>query len=83
MYGKVVECRDHAHNAAPVAVKITKRGFPLYDQAARKEISVLRDLKGQNGTPLLLRDFVHSSHICLSFNFLGEDLKTAITRWGP
>ena len=80
VYGRVVECKDLAHKSATVAVKITRRGFPLYDQSARKEISILRDLKGQHGTPLLLRDFVHSAHICMCFNFLGENLKSAIAR---
>ncbi len=80
VYGRVVECKDKAHNSVSVAVKITRRGFPLFDQAAKKEISILRDLKGLRGTPLLLRNFVHSSHICLCFNFLGEDLKSTIAR---
>jgi hypothetical protein len=79
----VIECKDHAHKAATVAVKITRRGFLAYDQAARREIFILRDLKGLHGTPLLLRDFVHNSHVCLCFNFLGEDLKSALTRCEP
>lgn len=81
VYGRVVECKDHAHKLATVAIKITRRGLPAYDQAARREIKMLRDLKGLHGTPLLLRDFVHSSHICLCFNFLGEDLKSAMSRY--
>jgi serine/threonine protein kinase len=79
VYGTVLECYDRKHKCS-VAIKICK-ALPAYLHAARQEIKVLRDLGGCNGTLALLRHFEHDSHICMSFDLLGESLKAIIDRF--
>lgn len=81
VYGTVLECHDRKHKCS-VAVKICK-ALPAYVHAARQEIKVLRDLGGSCGTLSLLRHFEYDSHICMSFDLLGESLKTIIERYFP
>ena len=78
VYGTVLECHDQKYGCS-VAIKMCRR-LPEFENAAREEIRVLRDLGGRCGTPSLLRTFLHEQHICMSFNLLGENLKTIVAR---
>jgi serine/threonine protein kinase len=79
VYGTVLECHDRKHRCS-VAIKMCK-AHPNFVAAAQEEIKVLKDLRGRCNTPLLLRDFIHDNHICMSFNMLGESLKSVIERY--
>ena len=77
-YGRVIACLDQKYRVN-TAIKVVRR-TPEYREAAIKEIRILRDLDGKHFTPKLLRDFNHKGHLCLVFNYLGEDLSTIISR---
>ncbi|EKX31268.1 hypothetical protein GUITHDRAFT_91235 [Guillardia theta CCMP2712] len=78
-YGKVLECTDKKYNL-PVAVKIVRRDPPIYKEAAKKEIKVLRYLGGTHGLVKLLRDFVHDGHICMSLEMYGDNIQHYMRR---
>ncbi len=81
VYGTVVECHDRKHRCS-VAIKMCKAQKDFV-AAAQAEIRVLKDLRGHCNTPQLLRDFIHEGHVCMSFNMLGESLKSTIERFVP
>ena len=75
-YARVFLALDRKHQAR-AAVKVI-RNHPAFHAAAKKEISLLRDLNGGAFTPKLLRHFDHDGHICLAFNWLGQDLAAVL-----
>jgi serine/threonine protein kinase len=79
VYGTVLECHDRKHGCS-VAIKMCK-AHKDFVAAAQEEIRILKDLRGHCNTPRLLRDFVHDRHICMSFNMLGDSLKSVIERY--
>ena len=78
-YGKVVECTDQKY-MVPTAIKLVRRGISAFREAALKEIEILKVLDGQCGTVKLLRSFEHDGHICMSFDLLGEGVKSVLKR---
>eukprot|EP00802_Teleaulax_amphioxeia_P001624 Tamp_01626.p1 GENE.Tamp_01626~~Tamp_01626.p1 ORF type:complete len:842 (-),score=141.30 Tamp_01626:2391-4916(-) len=80
-YGKVLGCTDKKYNL-PVAIKIVRKDPPIYKEAAKKEIAVLRHLGGTHGCLRLLRDFEHDGHLCISMEMYGENLQAFMKRKG-
>jgi len=80
-YGKVLGCVDKKYNL-PVAIKIVRKDPPIYKEAAKKEIAVLRHLAGTHGCLRLLRDFEHDGHLCISMEMYGENLQAYMKRKG-
>ena len=80
-YGKVLGCVDKKYNL-PVAIKIVRKDPPIYKEAAKKEIAVLRHLGGTHGCLRLLRDFEHDGHLCISMEMYGENLQAFMKRKG-
>ena len=77
VYGKVLGCVDQKYNL-PVAIKIVRKDPPIYRDAAKKEITVLRHLGGTHGCLRLLRDFEHDGHLCISMEMYGKNLQSFI-----
>ena len=78
-YGRVVECMDQKYMAS-TAIKLVRRGIPAFRDAAVKEIQILKDLDGHCGTLKMLRSFEHDGHMCMSFDLLGESVKSILKR---
>ena len=81
VYGKVLGCVDQKYNL-PVAIKIVRKDPPIYRDAAKKEITVLRHLGGTHGCLRLLRDFEHDGHLCISMEMYGKNLQSFIKSRG-
>lgn len=65
-----------------MAIKIVRKDPPIYKEAAKKEIAVLRHLGGTHGCLRLLRDFEHDGHLCISMEMYGENLQAFMKRKG-
>jgi serine/threonine protein kinase len=81
-YGKVVECVDQKYGVE-TAIKLVRRGIPAFREAALKEIQILKELDGKCGTVKMLRSFEHEGHLCMSFDLLGQGVKSMLKRYVP